>query len=128
MASKVPDHHLDGPWQRPRTSPPASPLRCQWQVHLLLTDFERRQQRRSASLRVWRRGSSITEDAPRELIQVQRQIAYVSASCVKYGVGDCRRYTVMPISPMPRAPIGVCGSGMSRKWDSIFGTSRLTGT
>lgn len=34
---------------------------------------------------------------------------------------------VMPISPTPCAPIGVCGSGMSVQITSISGTSRCTG-
>lgn len=34
---------------------------------------------------------------------------------------------VIPISPTPCAPIGVNGSGISRKWISMFGTSRFTG-
>ena len=35
---------------------------------------------------------------------------------------------VMPSSPTPRAPIGVCSSGMSVQRISMGGTSRLTGT
>src|SRR5262249_54365937 len=34
----------------------------------------------------------------------------------------------MPISPMPCAPIGACGSGMSVQVTSISGTSICTGT
>ncbi len=47
---------------------------------------------------------------------------------LKIALATAAPVPVMPLSPTPRAPMGVCGSGMSFHRMSISGTSRWTGT
>lgn len=47
---------------------------------------------------------------------------------LKIALATAAPVPVMLSSPMPRAPMGVCGSGMSVQITSISGTSMCTGT